>query len=174
MSMFVLTARPMCIGARINTHRVAWLNGHPPGSLCDISGISVACMQPLFEQTLDTLSRLGLPPPMLEAYREFLGTLDHAAELPPHVLAGCCARVAGIHGLAPLDDAAGADPAETAALALAERIPFQHHELTDAEMAAVADQFGAAGAVALLTAVAFFDATCRLQIALQPAVETRA
>ncbi len=45
-------------------------------------------------------------------------------------------------------------------------MPYQQHAIDDAQVAAVQAALGAAGAVALLTAIAFFDATCRLKLVL--------
>jgi len=50
-----------------------------------------------------------------------------------------------------------------AALALTERMPFDHHGISDADVEAAAEHFGPDGAVSLLTALAFFDSNCRLQ-----------
>ncbi len=54
---------------------------------------------------------------------------------------------------------------EQAALALAERFPFQHHSISDAQVAAAEAAFAAKGVVALLIALAFFDVSCRWKLA---------
>ena len=60
-----------------------------------------------------------------------------------------------------MDDVTASTPEEAAALAVADRIPYQHHQLDDEEVAAVRQFFGDAGCVTLLTALAFFDVSCR-------------
>jgi alkylhydroperoxidase family enzyme len=64
-------------------------------------------------------------------------------------------------------DLASFDPAERAALELAERVPYQHHQLTDEEVAHAERLLGAQGTVSLLTALAFFDVVCRLRLTLE-------
>ncbi len=59
------------------------------------------------------------------------------------------------------------EPAEQAALSLAERVPYQHHQLTDGEVAHAEQLLGPQGTVSLLTALAFFDVVCRLRLALE-------
>ena len=62
-------------------------------------------------------------------------------------------------------DLAGFTVSEQAALAIAEQMPFQHHRVSDANVAAAAEVFGEAGTIALMVALAFFDATCRWKLA---------
>ena len=62
-------------------------------------------------------------------------------------------------------DAAAFNASEQVALAIAEQIPFQHHGVSDADVASAAETFGEAGTVALMVALAFFDATCRWKLA---------
>jgi hypothetical protein len=56
------------------------------------------------------------------------------------------------------------DEAEQAALEIADRMPFAHAQIDDTAVAAVKATLGDAGTVALLTALAFFDVTCRLKL----------
>ena len=44
----------------------------------------------------------------------------------------------------------------------AEKMPFQYHFIEDKEVEAIKLAFGDAGCVSLLTALAFFDVSCRL------------
>jgi alkylhydroperoxidase family enzyme len=61
-------------------------------------------------------------------------------------------------------DAPCFSPAERAALAFAEKIPWQHHGVTDDDVAALRAQFRDAQVVALTVAAAIFDANCRLRL----------
>lgn len=128
------------------------------------------------QEDIDSIEALlTLHPALGEQYRSFLATVETAGELPPRVLLLCRALIRQIHGCAPgevtdaeaLDLAAGRydrfSAPEQAALVAAERMPYQHHQLLDEEVEAVKAAFGEAGCVALLTALAFFDVTCRLE-----------
>jgi alkylhydroperoxidase family enzyme len=129
---------------------------------------------------------LGHRPELRARYRAFYTTLFDPSRVPRRVLELCRLRVAAIHDCAaewrirdarvPLTDDELADLAraafsrfdgvERAALEIAERMPYQQHAIDDAHVAAVQAALGPAGAVALLTALAFFDATCRLKLVL--------
>lgn len=126
-------------------------------------------------------------PQLLERYRSFCISLWNDARVPRRTMELCRLRVAAIHGCRQewaLRDAAVALDAgelvdleqgrferfnadERAALVIAERMPYGHHQLEDAEVAALRHALGAPGAVALLTAIAFFDAGCRLKLVLE-------
>ena len=134
---------------------------------------------------------LGQRPELLQRYRAFYLTFWEDGLVTRRTLELCRLRVAAIHdceqewvvrdvqvGLADAELAAlksgefGAfSRAEQIALAIAEQIPYQQHQITDAQMADVDGEFGAAGAVALLTACAFFDVGCRLRIVLDVGAE---
>ena len=129
---------------------------------------------------------LGQRPELLERYRAFYTTLFDPSRVPGRVLELCRLHVAAIHDCAAewrirdarvalTDDelaslASGEftqfDGVERAALEIAERMPYQQHAIDDAQVAAVQAALGPAGTVALLTAIAFFDATCRLKLVL--------
>jgi len=129
---------------------------------------------------------LGHRPELRDRYRTFYAALFEAPRVPRRLAELCRLRIAAIHGcaaewgirdaavalseseLAHLergDFAAFAD-SERAALELAERMPYRQHAIDDAHVAAVERTLGPAGTVALLVAVAFFDATCRLKLVL--------
>lgn len=113
-------------------------------------------------------------------------SLRSEAGLPPRLLELCRVRIAQIHDCAAelmiadetaslsdddktrlaAADFSGFDEAEQAALALAEQMPFAHHAMTDADVARADAALGHPGCVALLTALAFYDVTCRLKLAL--------
>ncbi len=139
--------------------------------------------------TLDTLAAMGLSSALLERYTGFLAALSGNDDLPPRVLELCNLHVAALRGRdpepldpvtfeqldGPLRDAAqrGAGDelshAEAAALTLAGKVSSQWHDLSDAEVRAVATHYGNGGCVTLMTAAAFFDVNYRLGTAL-PAI----
>lgn len=139
---------------------------------------------------IDALVRgLRLEPSLETRFRAFYDSVQHTNALPGRILDLCRVRIGFIHGLA--DDLLtpggepALDPATRAALqsgtfntfdrdarialALAEKIPFAHDAVTDQEVADARAVFGERGAVALLTALAFIDVFCRLQIVLPSA-----
>lgn len=130
---------------------------------------------------------LGLRPELLELYRAFYGQLWDTAAAPPRLLELCRLRIAALHGcdaeaairqpaasvtgeqVAALDrwpDAPCFSEVERAALAVAEKMPWQHHAIDDGEVAALRAHLDDAEAIALLVAMALFDATCRLRLVL--------
>ena len=143
---------------------MSWIANNPPGSA-----------------PLERL--LGARPELLSRYKAFYGTVWEAGPLPTRVLEICRQRIAAIHGCAAEQrvhdaqvdlsveelqclaegDISAFDASERVALALAEKIPYRHHEIDDDEVARAEREFGAAGAVALLVALSFFDVTCRWQ-----------
>ncbi len=130
---------------------------------------------------------LGQRPELLTRYRAFYRALWQDGGLPRRLLELIRLRVAAIHdceaewvlrdpgaGLSEAElgairrgDTTMFAAAEQAALAVAEQMPYVHHQISDADVAALADAYGASGAVALLTALAFFDVTCRLKLVLE-------
>ena len=123
-------------------------------------------------------------PPLLEGYRKFYAALWQEGLVSARVLEICRLRIAAIHdcaaewhirdsGVQLGDDEVDAilrgeagcfDEGERAALSAAERIPYQHHEMTDDEVAALKQAFGDGGCVSLLNALVLFDANCRLKL----------
>ena len=124
-------------------------------------------------------------PELLSRYKAFYGALWEGDLLPRRVLELCRLRIAAIHGCAAewavrdagvslssaeaaaveRGDFAAFSALEQAALAIAEQFPFQHHGVSDADVESAAQAFGEAGAVKLMVALAFFDATCRWKLA---------
>ena len=124
-------------------------------------------------------------PELLTRYKAFYSALWDDSLVPRRILELCRLRIAAIHDCAAewvvrdagvaLDspeaaalkhgDFAAFAASEQAALAIAEQFPFQHHAVSDADVATAAEAFGEAGAVALMVALAFFDATCRWKLA---------
>lgn len=136
------------------------------------------------EATTPFESILAHRPELLAGYRAFYESLWTEGLVPRRILELCRLRVAAIHGCrqewlirdAEVDlssrelqalesgDPAPFDETEQAALAVAERMPYQHHELTDEEVAKVKQTIGNGGCVSLLNALALFDANCRLKL----------
>ena len=128
-------------------------------------------------------------PELLKLYRSFIATLSNADRVPPRTLELCRLRVAAIHEctqewqlrapdvaltmseLADLQQGVFArfSADEQAALAIAEQLPYAHHAVSDADVERVRVALGEAGAVALLTAIAFFDVNCRIKLTLDVA-----
>ncbi|MFP6815142.1 MAG: carboxymuconolactone decarboxylase family protein [Pseudomonadales bacterium] len=129
---------------------------------------------------------LGQRPELLERYRAFFETFWKDGLIQPRTLELCRLRIAAIHecaqewsikdaqvGLSDVElsalkmgDFSLFSPSEQVALDIAERIPYQHHEITDEQMNLADRELTTAGAVSLLTACAFFDVNCRLRIVL--------
>ena len=117
---------------------------------------------------------LSLRPALQQKYLAFLSAIEKEDSLPERVFTLCRARIEQIHGCNPIgitEEEAEAlskgnfvafSEGEQAALVAAEKIPFQHHALIDEEVDAMKSAFGNSGTVSLLTALSFFDVTCRL------------
>jgi len=109
-------------------------------------------------------------------YRALLDAILGSESVPQRVLLLCYQRIRQIHGLAVQNisvkeaDALNRqamsefETGEQLALAAAEKIPYQHHELDDDEVERIKAHFGSDGSVSLLTALAFFDVSCRLDL----------
>ncbi len=130
-------------------------------------------------------------PVLLERYRSFYGSFWEDGLVPRRILELCRLRIAAIHDCAAewqiRDREVGLTASELAdlrqgvfdgfgaeggALALAEQIPFAHHQISDAMVAAVKASLGEPGCVSLLTALAFFDVSCRLRLTLAVTAES--
>ena len=138
---------------------------------------------------------LQLRPELEQRYRAFLHALWQEGQVPRRVLELCQIRIAAIHDCPPswwpatpppgagqgavdqatqtalrsgLNDGNRAlfSDAEAAALSVAEQIPHAHHAIVDGQIAELRSTYGNAGAVALITAMAFFDVNARLRLAL--------
>ena len=117
---------------------------------------------------------LALRPALQTKYTAFLEAIESSDAVPERVFSLCRARIAQIHGQQVQGISAeeasmlrskqfeALDLSEQTALAAAEKIPYQHHFLEDEEVEAIKLAFGDAGCVLLLTALAFFDVSCRL------------
>lgn len=128
---------------------------------------------------------------LFDGYRKFLETLWR--EQDPRLLELCRMRIAAIHGATevwspvtvpplqpPLTDAVLAalqvgltdanrslfTATERAALVVAELMPHGQHQISAAQTAALETVLGSPQAIALLTAMAFFDVSTRLSLSL--------
>lgn len=126
-------------------------------------------MKPWLQQSGDDFqSLLALRPELHKKYEDFLATIEQCDAVPARIFELCRIRIRYIHGLVGEDVVADSlTEAESSALTVAERMPYQHHQLTDDEVEAVKLNFGDDGCVALLTALAFFDVTARLESSFQ-------
>ena len=143
------------------------------------------------EATTALESALAHRPELLERYRAFYASFWEDGLVPRRMLELCRLRIAAIHDCEAewlvRDPEAGLDPqalaelragsfagfaaAEAIALQMAEQIPFAHHQISDEQVAAVKQALGEPGCVSLLTALAFFDVSCRLRLALDLAAQ---
>lgn len=127
---------------------------------------------------------LAARPELQTGYQDFYLALWRSPHVPPRLLELCRLRTAYIHGCeaelavmhahVPVSqterealaagDASQFDEAEAAALDLTEQMPFAHAQIDDAAVDRVRACLGNSGAVALVTALAFFDVTCRWKV----------
>jgi alkylhydroperoxidase family enzyme len=129
----------------------------------------------------------GLRPELLACHRELYGRIWDAGLVRPGLLELCRLRIAMLHEceaerafrhadtgvsdaqVAALPEWPAADcfsDLERAALAIADKIPWQPHGVTDAEVATLRAHLSDPQVVALLLAMMLFDAHCRLRSAL--------
>jgi hypothetical protein len=109
-------------------------------------------------------SLLSLLLPALRArYEAFAGMPDEARLARPALLALGRAVIDAAHGLG--DWPRPADDAERAVAAIAEKIPFAHHEISDADFVALRAQLADAEVVPLVMALCLHDAHRRVATA---------
>jgi alkylhydroperoxidase family enzyme len=127
-------------------------------------------------------------PEMLALYKRFYGTFWDDSPLPRRLVELCRLRIAQLHdcaaelalrdpgsilpaaiesGLANWEHLDGLTDAERAALRIAERMPWAHHSLEDADFAALRAFLSERETVALTVALALFDAMCRLRLVFE-------
>ncbi|MBT4494744.1 MAG: hypothetical protein HOC70_15985 [Gammaproteobacteria bacterium] len=111
---------------------------------------------------------LSQRPALQGKYAAFLNAVTDNDNIPAEVLDLCRHRIEEIHGIRPVSEKMPATVSDEgrAALVVAEKIPYQHHQLLDEEVEDVKRLFGDAGCVSLLTALAFMDVTCRLNLTI--------
>lgn len=136
-------------------------------------------------------SVLGLRPELLARYRRFYGALWDEQLVPRRLLELARLCIAAVHDCAAekairdaevtltereLDDINrfvfdDFPTVERDVLRVAEKIPFQHHQITDEEVGALKAQLDEATVVSLMTAMALFDTNCRWRLAFDVATE---
>lgn len=128
---------------------------------------------------------LALRPELRDLFRRFYGAAWDESLCPRDLLELCRLRIAALHGCAAelaiqdphsgvtpgqrqrLNEWQDADcftPAQRAALAIAEKMPWRHHEVDDREYEELRRHLTEPEVVALTVAVALFDAVCRLKL----------
>ena len=118
-----------------------------------------------------SLAKAQLPQKLLEKYKKFIGSTIETHDVPLNVLDACNSRIRQIHGLEAAnndnnEDSASAEKAlEFSALKVAEKIVSNAHDIQDSDLLSLREAFGASGVVQLITALAFFDVECRLELA---------
>ena len=124
-------------------------------------------------------------PELRELYKRFYGAPWDGGLVPRDLLELCRVRIAQLHTceaeLAVSDSGAGLSDEQRSAidgweraacftavqrcaLALAEKMPWRHHEIDDAEFAEARRHLTDPQIVALTVAMALFDANCRLRL----------
>jgi alkylhydroperoxidase family enzyme len=134
---------------------------------------------------------LALRPELLHLYRDFYRRLWTDEPAPATLLElgrlriaqvhDCPAEVAIRHARADVNDARVAALAqwstadcfsavEQAVLRIADKVPYQYHDISDGEVAALRRHLSDPQVVGLMLALTLFDAHCRLRLALGVAV----
>jgi len=104
---------------------------------------------------------LAADPVLAEHYAEFSAKTE--AALDPALVALVRAAVVAVHGMGSAPDESALDEGTRTVLAYAQRMPFEHTAITDAEAAAVVAHLGEAGFVAFSVLAALADAECRAE-----------
>ena len=118
-----------------------------------------------------SLATAQLPKKIIDKYKKFIDSTIESHDIPAGILEACDSRIRQIHGLEVDDKSSSGDLSLTenflkrAALSVAEKIPFSVHDIEDSDLDSLKKAFGEAGCVQLITALAFFDVECRLEIA---------
>ena len=118
-----------------------------------------------------SLATAQLPQKLFEKYKKFIGLTIDTHEIPVSVLDACNSRIRQIHGLevANNEDNEASTSTEKAlalaALKVAEKLVSSVHDIQDSDLLSLREALGASGVVQLITALAFFDVECRLELA---------
>ena len=118
-----------------------------------------------------SIAKGRLPKKLLEKYKSFLDSTIVGHQIPADVLEACNSRIRQIHGFTVVEKKIGEHlpltekPLKLAALKVAEKIVFSVHDIQDSELDPLKKFLGEAGCVQLITALAFFDVECRLELA---------
>ena len=117
-----------------------------------------------------SLAQAQLSQKLLEKYQKFIGSTIETHDVPVNVLVACNSRIRQIHGLEAANNEGDEDSTSTekalvfAALRVAEKIVSNVHDIQDNDLLPLREVLGAAGSVQLITALAFFDVECRLEL----------
>ena len=118
-----------------------------------------------------SLATAQLPKKIFDKYKKFIDSTIDGHDIPAGILEACDSRIRQIHGFEVDNKSSSGDLSLTenflkrAALAVAEKIAFSVHDIEDSELDPLKKAFGEAGCVQLITALAFFDVECRLELA---------
>ena len=118
-----------------------------------------------------SLATAQLPQKLFEKYKKFICSTIDTHEIPVSVLNACNARIRQIHGLEVSNNEDNEDSTSTekalalAALKVAEKLVSSVHDIQDSDLLSLREALGASGVVQLITALAFFDVECRLELA---------
>ena len=100
-------------------------------------------------------------------YQALLEAIASRELLPVRVQQICRHRIAELHGIeSGKVEITPESEAELAALQLADKMPYQHHAITDEDVEVARRHFGNSGSVALLTYLAFCDVNCRISLTM--------
>ena len=118
-----------------------------------------------------SLATAQLPQKLFDKYKNFIDSTTQGHDIPVGILEACNSRIRQIHGIEVANNSINVDLSitenflKTAALAVAEKIVFSVHDIEDCDLDPLKKAFGEAGCVQLITALAFFDVECRLELA---------
>ena len=118
-----------------------------------------------------SLATAQLPEKIFDKYKKFIDSTIESHDIPVGILEACDSRIRQIHGFEVDHKSSSGDLSLTenflkrAALAVAEKIAFSVHDIEDSDLDPLKKAFGEAGCVQLITALAFFDVECRLELA---------
>ena len=118
-----------------------------------------------------SLATAQLPQKLFEKYKNFIGSTIDTHEIPVSVLDACNSRIRQIHGLKVANNEDNEDSTSTekalalAALTVAEKLVSSVHDIQDSDLLSLREALGASGVVQLITALAFYDVECRLELA---------
>ena len=118
-----------------------------------------------------SLATAQLSQKLFDKYKKFIDSTIESHDIPVGILEACNSRIRQIHGFEAVNDSINTALSLTenslvpAALAVAEKIVFSVHDIEDSDLDALKKALGEAGCVQLITALAFFDVECRLELA---------
>ena len=118
-----------------------------------------------------SLATAQLSQKLFGKYKKFIDSTIESHDIPVGILEACNSRIRQIHGFELGDNSINGDLSLTenflkpAALAVAEKIVFSVHDIEDSDLDVLKKALGESGCVQLITALAFFDVECRLELA---------